>query len=299
MLKRAAVLTLAFALVEALGGWWTGSLALLSDAGHMATDGAALLLAALAAWVARRPPSRRHSYGFGRVEIFAALINAAAMIAIALLIGREAIERFEHPTEVRGGLAAGIAAVGLAVNLAIIRWLAPHRHDLNTRAALLHVVADLAGSIAAMASGVVVAATGWSGADTLASLAIAVLIAFSSLRLLRDGVHALMEGVPMGLSLEEVAGEMASDEGVASVHDLHIWALSGSRTALSAHVVIHRLSDWERVRPRLEHLLRERFGIDHITLQPELGARPLVRMARDARHAGASAGRHAPHRRGN
>jgi cobalt-zinc-cadmium efflux system protein len=291
MLKRAALLTLAFALVEALGGWWTGSLALLADAGHMATDGAALLLAALAAWVARRPPSRRHSYGFGRAEVLAALINAGAMVAIALLIAREAIARLDHPAEVHGAAAAAIAAVGLAVNLVVIFWLAPHRHDLNTRAALLHVVADLAGSIAAIASGVVVALTGWNAADTFASIAIAALIAFSSVRLLREGLHALMDGVPAGLSLDAVAGEMTRAEGVASVHDLHVWALSGSRIALSAHVVIHRLADWERLREGLAHRLQERFGIDHVTLQPELAARPLVRMARGPRRAAPSGGR--------
>lgn len=299
MLSRAALLTLAFALLEALGGWWTGSLALLADAGHMAGDAGALVLAALAAWVARRPPSHRHSYGLGRAEVLAAVLNAGALAVIALLIAREAIERLDHPAEVQGGLAAVIATVGLAVNLVILRWLAPHSHDLNTRAALLHVVGDVAGSIAAIASGVVVALTGWNAADTVASLAIAALIAYASLRLLRDGVHALMEGVPAGLSLEEVATEMARTEGVASVHDLHIWALSGSRNALSAHVVLHRLADWERVRHALAHRLHERFDIDHITLQPELVARPLVRMAREARRPGPSAARRPPHRQGN
>jgi cobalt-zinc-cadmium efflux system protein len=294
MLFRAAFLTLLFALLEALGGWWTGSLALVSDAGHMATDGAALVLAAFAAWVARRPPSERHSYGLGRAEVFAALLNAGTMVVVALLIAREALARLEQPADVHGAAAAAIATAGLAVNLVIIRWLAPHRHDMNTQAALLHVVGDVAGSIAAVASGLVVAFTRWEAADTFASLAIAALIAWSSFRLLREGLHALMEGVPAGLSLEEVAAEMTRVPGVASVHDLHIWALSGSRTALSAHVVIHRLGDWEGMRHALGHALAERFGIDHVTLQPEAAVRPLVRMAHAPR--GASAGRRATDR---
>ena len=153
-LRGAAAITIAFALVEALGGWWTGSLALLSDAGHMLTDGAALVLGALAAWMARRPPSQRHSYGLGRAEVVAALVNAAAMLVIVIALGYEAIVRLQSPTAVNGGAAAVIAAVGLALNLWVIRRL--HGHDMNTRAARLHVVGDALGSIAALAAGAVV-----------------------------------------------------------------------------------------------------------------------------------------------
>jgi cobalt-zinc-cadmium efflux system protein len=279
-LRRAAVITIVFAFVEAAGGWWTGSLALVSDAGHMVTDGAALVLGAIAAWVARRPPSQRHSYGLGRAEIFAALLNAAAMIAIAIAIAYAAVVRLDQTPEMKGGATALIALVGLALNLVVMRWLSPHGHDMNARAARLHVVGDALGSVAALLSGAVVAFSGWTRIDPLASLLICVLIAASAWRLMRDSLHALMEGVPPGLSVEEIGAEMARVEGVLSVHDLHVWTLSGSRTALSAHIVVQTLAQWERVLRDLQQRLQERFGVDHVTLQPETHERPLVRMER-------------------
>ena len=276
-LRGAAMFTLAFAAVEAAGGWWTGSLALLSDAGHMLTDGAALALAAAAAWMARRPPSNRHSYGLGRVEILAALVNAAAMLFIAAAIGYEALARWQAPAPVQGAVAALIALAGLLVNLVLLRRLTGHRHDLNTRAAMLHLVGDALGSAAALAAGLVIAVTGWLRVDAIASAAIGLLIATSALRLVRESVHALMEGVPGGLSVEAIGNEMARVEGVVSVHDLHVWTLSGSRTALSAHVVVSNLQQWDLMLVALQRRLQERFGIDHVTLQPESGTRPLVR----------------------
>ena len=278
-LWRAAALTLAFALVEGAGGWWTGSLALLSDAGHMLTDGAALALAALATWIARRPPSQRHSYGLGRAEIFAALVNSAAMLAIVGLLVYESIVRLTHPAPVNGEAAAAIAFVGLLVNLAVLRWLAPHHHDLNARAARLHVLGDVFGSVAALASSAMIALTGWTSADPIASLVICALIGISALRLLREGVHALMEGVPHGLSVEAVGREMARTEGVVSVHDLHVWMLSGSRVALSAHVIVRNLGQWQGTLHHLQTRLHAKFGIEHVTLQPETEQR-LVRVFR-------------------
>jgi len=276
-LAIAALATIAYGVVEALGGWWTGSLALLSDAGHMLTDGAALGLSALAAWIARQPPSARHSYGLGRAEIVAALLNAGAMLVIIVALGYEAIVRLRAPASVQGAVAALIAAAGLALNLFVMRRLTPHVHDMNARAARLHVLGDVLGSVAALASGTVIALTGWTRIDPLASLAICVLIGFSSVRLLRESLHALMEGVPRGMSVEAIGGEMARVDGVLSVHDLHVWTLSGSRTALSAHVVVRSLGQWERTLVELQRRLHERFGIDHVTLQPETATRPLVR----------------------
>jgi len=276
-LSTAAIVTVVFALAEAIGGWWTGSLALLSDAGHMLTDACALLLGALAAWMARRPPSQRHSYGLGRAEVVAALVNASVMLAIVVALAWEAVLRFRQPSPVNGAAAAVIAAVGLAVNLWVLRRLAPHRHDLNTRAARLHVLGDVLGSVAALASGAIIAATGWTPIDALASLAIAALITVSAVRLMRESLHALMEGVPHGLSVETIGAEMARVEGVLSVHDLHVWTLSGSRIALSAHVVVRSFGEWDRMLIDLQHRLHKAFGIDHVTLQPESTTRPLVR----------------------
>jgi cobalt-zinc-cadmium efflux system protein len=276
-LSRAALVTIVFALAEALGGWWTGSLALLSDAGHMLTDAGALILGALAAWMARRPPSQRHSYGLGRAEVVAAQVNAILMLAIVIAIAYEGFLRLNAPSPVNGAVASLIAAVGLVVNLWVLRRLAPHQHDMNTRAARLHVLGDVLGSIAALVSGAVIAATGWTPIDSLASLVICALIAVSALRLMRESLHALMEGVPHGLSVEAIGAEMARVQGVVSVHDLHVWTLSGSRTALSAHVVVRSFGEWDRMLADLQHRLHEAFGIDHVTLQPESTTRPLLR----------------------
>jgi cobalt-zinc-cadmium efflux system protein len=246
----------------------------------MVTDGAALALGALAAWMARQPPSQRHSYGLGRAEVVAALVNAAAMLAIVLALAYEALGRLRAPSAVDGGAAALIAAVGLILNLWVMRRL--HGHDMNTRAARLHVIGDALGSIAALAAGAVIYLTDWTLIDPIASLVICVLIALSSLRLLRESSHALMEGVPHGLSVETIGAEMARVDGVLSVHDLHVWTLSGSRTALSAHVVVRGMGHWERVLFELQARLHEKFAIDHVTLQPESTTRPLVRH--EARH---------------
>jgi cobalt-zinc-cadmium efflux system protein len=276
-LRAATLLTFGFAVVEALGGWWTGSLALLSDAGHMLTDGLALAFAALAAWMARQPPSQRHSYGLGRAEVIAAFVNASAMLAIIAVLCYEALTRLREPSAVNGAATAVIALAGLGVNLGIMRWLTPHQHDMNTRAARLHVMGDALGSVAALISGAVIAFTGWTRIDPLASLLICVLIAVSSVHLIRESLHALMEGVPHGLSVDRIGSEMASVGGVVSVHDLHVWTLSGSRTALSAHVVVRNLAHWEGLRRELQERLHDKFGIEHVTLQPESGVQPLVR----------------------
>jgi len=281
-LRRAALLTIVFAFVEAGGGWWTGSLALLSDAGHMVTDGAALVLGAIAAWMARRPPSQRHSYGLGRAEVLAALLNAAAMIVIAVAIAWEAVVRLDQAPQVKGVATALIALCGLALNLVVMRWLGRH-HDMNSRAARLHVIGDALGSVAAILAGGIIAATGWTPIDPLASLVICALIAASAWRLLRDSLHALMEGVPAGLSVDTIGAEMARVDGVVSVHDLHVWTLSGSRTALSAHIVVRNLQHWDRVLRELQERLHAAFGVDHVTLQPETHERPLVRMERRSR----------------
>jgi len=277
-LGAAVVLTLGYALVEAAGGWWSGSLALLADAGHMAGDGAALGLAALAAWAARRPASERHSFGLGRAEMFAALANSLAMLAIVALLAYEALARLSQPVPVHGGAVSAVAAAGLAVNLWVAWLLSGGARNMNRRGALLHVLGDILGSVAALASGVVIVATGWTPIDPLLSLFIAALLVVSSLRLLREAVHALMEGVPPELSLPEVGTAMAAVPGVVSVHDLHIWMLSGERVSLSAHVVVPDMERWDDTLRALQHLAAERFRIEHVTLQPEPQRRVLRRM---------------------
>jgi len=277
-LGLAVALTLCFALVEAAAGWWSGSLALLADAGHMATDGAALALAALAAWAARRPVSERHSFGLGRAEMFAALANSAVMLAIVVLLGLEAFARLGRPQAVHGVAVSAVAGVGLVLNLYVARLLSHDAHNLNTRAALLHVMGDLLGSVAALVSGLVIATTGWTSIDPLSTLFICVLLVASSVKLLRDAVHGLMEGVPPEVSLPDVGAALAAVPGVVSVHDLHVWMLSGERLSLSAHVVVADLARWEDTLRALQRVAEERFRIDHVTLQPEPQRRVLRRI---------------------
>ncbi len=261
--------TLSYALIEALGGWWSGSLALLGDAGHMLTDATALGLAAFAAWVSRQPPSSRHSYGLVRAEVVAAMVNGLFMLIIVASIAYHAIERLRHPHEVAGGAVMIIAFIGLLVNLYVAKILHGGEQTLNTRAALLHVLGDLLGSVAALLAGAVIYFTGWTPIDPLLSLLICALILWSSVRLLRDVLHVIMEGVPPYLDLPEVGRAMAGVRGVNSIHDLHIWTLSSGLVALSAHVVIEDLSHWEDTLARLKELLKSRYAIEHVTLQPE------------------------------
>lgn len=265
----ALILTLAFAGVEALAGWWSGSLALLGDAGHMVTDSTALGLAALAAWIAHRPPSARHSYGLGRMEVFAALINGLFMLTIVAAIVVSAIERLQYTREVAGGSVMTVAVVGLGVNITVMLILSRGEQTINTRGALLHVFGDLLGSIAAFLSGAVIYFTGWLPIDPLASLLICGLILLSSLRLLREALHVLMEGVPLHVNLPEVGRAMARVSGVKSVHDLHIWTPASGQIALSAHVVVADLATWDDTLQRLRTLLHDHYGIEHVTLQPE------------------------------
>lgn len=269
----ALVLTLGFALIEAVGGLLSGSLALLSDAGHMLSDATALGLAALAAWVAKQPRSARHSYGLVRAEVVAALINGIFMLAIVAMIAYHAIERLFQPQPVAGGTVMVIAALGLVINLVVAFILHRGEQTLNTRAALLHVIGDLLGSVAALVAGAVIYFTGWTPIDPLLSLLICGLILYSSVRLLREVLHVIMEGVPMHLDLDAVAEAMTEPEAVDSIHDLHIWTLSSGLVALSAHVVIDDMSDWDAAFAELSQLLDHRFDIQHITLQPEVVAK--------------------------
>jgi cobalt-zinc-cadmium efflux system protein len=269
LLWWATGLTLAYAVVEAGVGWWAGSLALAADAGHMVNDAAALALAAIAAWLTRRPASARHSYGFGRAEFLAALVNSLALLILVAWIAVSAVQRLQSPQPVIGEAVTLAAAAGLAINLLVAGLLRRGEQNLNTRAALLHVMGDLLGSVAALFSGLVIAFTGWTPIDPLLSLGISGLIVVSSLRLLREALHGLMEGTPFNLTPEEVGRALASAPGVASVHDLHIWSVASEQVMLSAHLVVRDLRQWETVLEACHALLAERFTIHHATLQPE------------------------------
>ncbi len=269
-LRIALLITLLFAIVEAVTGLWSGSLTLLSDAGHMATDALALGLAALAAWVATRPPSDRHSYGLGRVEVVAAMFNALLMLAVVVGIAIEAVDRLNHPTAVRGGAVLGVASLGLIINVLVAWVLSRGESSLNVRAALLHVLGDLLGSVAAVAAGGIIMFTGWVIVDPVLALAVCVLLLYSSLQLLRESLHVMLEGVPHHIDLPAVGRAMAAREHVHSVHDLHIWTLSSGQIALSAHVVLQDMRHWDAVLAALREMLEHEFDIGHVTLQPEV-----------------------------
>lgn len=266
----ALFVTLGFSLFEAAGAVITHSLALLGDAGHMLFDAVTLGVAAVAYRVARRPPSHRHSYGLARAEIVAALANALLMVGIVIALVIEAVKRLQTPARVDGGAVMIVATVGLMANLVVIYILSRNQPDLNSRAAVLHAVGDLLGSIAAIISGGVIYFSGWLPIDPLLTIVIAILILYSTVMLLREALNVLMDGVPYGLELAVVGRQMASVRGVASVHDLHVWTLSSGVLALSAHVVVQDLGEWDRLLRSTRSMLMDRFGIGHVTLQPEI-----------------------------
>ncbi|HYG13055.1 MAG TPA: cation diffusion facilitator family transporter [Methylophilaceae bacterium] len=259
----------AFAVVEAVGGWLTGSLALLGDAGHMVSDAAALALAWLGSWIARKPASKQHSFGLMRAEVIVALVNGLLMLFVITFIVLEAIDRLQTPRPVLGGEVMLIALLGLVVNVIVALKLHGHQDSMNNRAALLHVLGDLLGSVAALAAGAVIYFTGWMPIDPILSLFISALILISTVKLLREVVHVLMEGVPAHLEIGEVTNALASLPRVQEIHSVHIWALSSQVSALSAHVVLKDMQTWHEVLPQLRRMLHERFSIDHVTLQPE------------------------------
>lgn len=261
--------TLGYAVVEAVGGVWSGSLALVSDSGHMFSDALALALAAGAAWLARRPAGFRHSYGWARAEVIGALLNGLLMLGIVVWLVVEAVQRLLHPQPVAALGVLVIAFIGLLVNAGVAYVLGHSEESLNRKAALLHVLGDLVSSLAALIAGAVVYYTGWVMIDPILSLVIGGLILFSTLNLLRETLHVLMEGVPHAMDFAAIGSALATVPGVARVHDLHVWTIASNRIALSAHLEIGTLDQWPRILRAARELLLDRFGIAHVTLQPE------------------------------
>jgi cobalt-zinc-cadmium efflux system protein len=266
-------LTATIMVAEAVGGWLSGSLALVSDAGHMLTDSGALFLALVAAWVAARPPDDKRTYGWRRAEVLGAQLNVGALIGLTGWIAWEAVDRLTHePHPIDLALMAGVATVGLAANLAILVVLR-QEHGLNARSAFLHVLADTVSSVAILAgAGVMWLRPEWAWIDPALSLTIAALILWGALRLIREITDILMESVPGHLDVAEVTAGMAgAADGVVAVHDLHIWTISSGLYALSAHVVVHldAMGRNDEILTAVKMTLRERFRIDHTTIQIE------------------------------
>ena len=262
-------LTLVYALAELLGGWYSNSLALLADSGHMFTDALALGLALAAAWFAKLPPDPARTYGYQRAEILAALVNGATLVGICLFLFWEAWHRLLAPPAVRTGLMAAVALGGLFVNLAGLVLLREVSHGLNARAAYLHVLGDLLGSVGTLVAAGLLAAFDLRWADPIAGIAIGGIIVVGSLRLLIQSVHVLMEGAPAGLDLGTLRACLLRIDGVAGMHDLHVWTMAGGPPILTAHLVVEHGAPAVRVLREACRALEHDFGIRHATLQIE------------------------------
>jgi len=263
-------LTVVYMLAEVAGGWLTGSLALLADAGHMFTDAAALILALTAVWFASRPATPKKTFGYYRLEIIAALVNGVALVLIALLIFYGAYQRWLEPPVVKSGPMILVASGGLLVNL-FCAWILHSKDeiDLNMRGAWLHVMGDALGSIAAILAGACMMFFGWYAADPFFSVVISLLIIVGSVRLIRESTNVLLEGTPAHINLAAVEDAILATSGVNNVHDLHVWTITSGREALSAHVIhAHSISQPDLLK-ELRTKLHDRFGVDHLTIQME------------------------------
>jgi cobalt-zinc-cadmium efflux system protein len=262
-------ITILYAGAEFAGGIVSNSLALLADSGHMLTDALALALALAAAWFAKLPPDRARTYGYQRAEILAALANGVALVVICGFLFWEAWKRLFAPPEVKSGLMDLVAVGGLLVNLAGLVLLREVRHGLNARAAYLHVMGDLLGSVGTLVAAGLVAGFGFRWADPVAGIAIGATIIVGSARLVLQSLNVLMEGAPREMDLREVRDCLLSTPGVAGMHDLHVWTLSGGHPILTAHLVVGPGASSSQVLRSASRTLEERFGIRHSTLQIE------------------------------
>lgn len=277
----AAAINVAFVGFEAIAGLVTGSLALLADAGHMFTDAGALALSLLAMRLAQRPPTPAKTFGYVRLEILAALVNGATLLAIAVFIVREAWLRLHDPVTVDGPVMLTVAVLGLGVNVAGALLLHAHAHDnLNMRGAYLHVLGDLLGSVGAIAAAAIILLTGWTPADPLISVVIAGLILFSAWRLMREATDVLLEAAPPHLDVPEIVSELGEIAGLADVHDVHVWTLTSGFVALSAHGVIDDPAHHGRILEEVRSRMNAK-GIGHVTFQLEI--RPLYQLPPRAR----------------
>jgi len=269
----AVILTVAFVAVEAASGWWAHSLALLSDAGHNMADAAALGLSWYALRAARKPSHAGMTFGYHRVGIFAALANAAALVAIAVLIAVEAIARIREPEVANGSVMIGVAAAAIAVNLLIGLWLHKgSKDDLNIRSAYLHMLGDAISAFGVVVAGILVSATGAPLADPAVSLLIAGFILYSSYGVLRESATVLLEGTPAGVDMPAVVAAIKSVTGVLDVHDLHVWMVGPGVVACSCHILVAEQSirEGQQVLRAVVHDIEHRFHITHTTVQVEV-----------------------------
>lgn len=268
----ALVITAGIMILEFFGGLISNSLALLADAGHMLSDTSSLALSLTAIYFASRPASANKTYGFYRFEILAALINGITLFIISIIIFKEAYERFLNPSEVIGTTMIAIASIGLIANL-VSAWFLMKNGDvkgnLNLKSAYLHVLSDALGSIGAIIAGVIMLLTNWYYADSIISVLVAVLILRSSISLIKQTLHILMEGSPSSIDLADVKHTLESIDGVKNVHDLHVWTISSGFDCLSCHLLINDAKDSQIILESAIHKLEDRFNIKHATIQIE------------------------------
>ena len=268
-LNAALALTALFAVVELAGGLISGSLALLADAGHMASDVAALAIASVASYIARKPAHKGMTYGYGRARIIAAQVNGLALCFLAGWILWEAFDRLLSPPEVDGSIMLIIAFIGLIVNLIVLRWL-HGGDDLNTKAAYWHVLGDALGSVAALIGGAVILATGWMLIDPLLSFLVSALLAWGGWRLIRQTTFELMEAVPAEIDMDMIENSLCRITGVCGIHHVHIRKLPSGELAMSAHVECEAMDSWSTILKLMNGCVAG-FGITHATFQPEEG----------------------------
>ncbi|MBD0408691.1 cation transporter [Bacillus sp. 1021] len=266
-----------YMIIEAIGGFVTNSLALLSDAGHMLSDSISLMVALIAFKLAEKKASHNKTFGYKRFEILAAVINGVALILISLYIIYEAIKRFSHPPEVATTGMLIISIIGLAVNI-LVAWIMLNggdtKNNLNIRGAYLHVISDMLGSVGAILAAVLIIFFGWGWADPLASVIVAVLVLRSGFHVTKDSIHVLMEGTPENIDVTDIIHTIEETEGIQHIHDLHIWSITSGLNALSCHAVVDdqlTISESESILRKIEHELGDK-GITHVTIQMETAA---------------------------
>jgi cobalt-zinc-cadmium efflux system protein len=263
-------MTLAFMVLEVIGGVISNSLALIADAAHMLTDVAALGLSLFVIWFSRRPARPEKTYGYLRVEILAALINGITLVVIAFAIFWQAYKRMQTPEDVEGGLMMGVAFAGLIVNIIAARMLHSSAHDnLNLRGAYLHIMGDLVGSVGAILAALMILSTGWTLADPIISFVVGFLILFSSWKLVRESVDILLESTPAHIDLTELRDAIDDIDGVDNVHDLHVWTVTSGYLAMSGHAVVRSIDQSQTILREIHQRMHDRFGIHHVTVQLE------------------------------
>lgn len=271
------ILITGYMIIEAIGGFLTNSLALLSDAGHMLSDSISLMIALIAFKLAEKKASHNKTFGYKRFEILAAVINGVALILISLYIIYEAIKRFSHPPEVATTGMLIISIIGLAVNI-LVAWIMLNggdtKNNLNIKGAYLHVISDMLGSVGAILAAILIIFFGWGWADPLASFIVAVLVLRSGYNVTKDAIHVLMEGTPENIDVTDIIHTIEETEGIQNIHDLHIWSITSGLNALSCHAVVDdqlTISESERILRKIEHVLEHK-GITHVTVQMETAA---------------------------